>query len=319
MQTHSDASRAAYWQIVEALLGRSVGCVLSGWFVVTRVGFRHDLRVWDVMALRFGEGAAFLTPALLFGPPRLRVHAWPGGIILAALWGAPFIILVALGLRLTSATMASTVTPALMPVFAGLVAWGIFRQRPSRRHLCGYGMIAAGLFALVCAYFPGRRPLGHRRCRALVVAAVLWALYTLRLPRAGFTSLQAAAFICFWSAIALPATLSRTQPFEPVARVRRRARVSVDIPGHHDERGCALCVQPRRRLAWTSRGGRDHCSCAGHDDPLGNTSSRRMAIEGHRQPSFVSSRWELVSPPSRPTRITKREKANDPFLFSPDA
>jgi drug/metabolite transporter (DMT)-like permease len=34
-----------------------------------------------------------------------------------------------------------------------------------------------------------------------VTAAVLWALYTLRLPRTGVTALQAAALICFWSAI----------------------------------------------------------------------------------------------------------------------
>ena len=33
----------------------------SGWFVVTRLGFRHELRVWDIIALRFGEGAILLT------------------------------------------------------------------------------------------------------------------------------------------------------------------------------------------------------------------------------------------------------------------
>jgi hypothetical protein len=69
------------------------------------------------MALRFGEGAVFLTPVLLVGPLRLRVQAWPSGIILALLCGAPFVPLVGLGLQATSATMTSTVTPALMPVF----------------------------------------------------------------------------------------------------------------------------------------------------------------------------------------------------------
>ena len=47
-----------------AWAGLSVA-ILSGWFVVTRVGFRQALNVWDVTALRFGEGAILLTPRLL--------------------------------------------------------------------------------------------------------------------------------------------------------------------------------------------------------------------------------------------------------------
>jgi drug/metabolite transporter (DMT)-like permease len=88
-----------------------------------------------------------------------------------------------------------------MPVFAGVVAWTFLGERPSRRQLSGYGMIAAGLFALVGAYVRSEGRLDIGGAAALVTAAVLWAGYTLRLPRAGVTSLQAAALICFWSAI----------------------------------------------------------------------------------------------------------------------
>ena len=48
---------------------------IAGWSVrtfrlvlVMRLGLRHDLRVWDVFALRFGDGALLLTPALPLGP-----------------------------------------------------------------------------------------------------------------------------------------------------------------------------------------------------------------------------------------------------------
>lgn len=190
------------WRIARGVVWGSLAVVvLSGWFVVTRLGLRHDLRIWDVMALRFGEGALFLTPVLLVGPLRLRVQAWPGGIILALLWGALFTLLVGLSLQATSATMTSTVTPALMPVFAGFVAWTFFGERPIRRQLSGYAMIAAGLFALVYVYVQAEGRLDIGGAAALVTAAILWAVYTLRLPRAGATSLQAAALICFWSAI----------------------------------------------------------------------------------------------------------------------
>lgn len=147
------------------------------------------------------KGAALLTPALLIGPSRLRLDAWPRGIVLAALWGAPFIILVAIGLRLTSATLASSVAPALMPVFAGLIGWGFLSQVPHKRQLFGYGLIAAGLLALVYAYFRAEGGLDAVGIAALVVAALMWALYTLRLRRTALTSLQAASLICFWSAL----------------------------------------------------------------------------------------------------------------------
>src|ERR1700758_5081868 len=153
LPTRSICAVSDPWRMTRVVMwGGLAVVVLSGWFVVTRVGLRQDLRVWDVMALRFGEGALFLTPVLIIGPLRMRARAWPSGIILALLWGAPFILLVGLGLQATSATMTSTVTPALMPVFAGFVAWTFFGERPSRRQLSGYGMIAAGLFALVCVY-----------------------------------------------------------------------------------------------------------------------------------------------------------------------
>jgi drug/metabolite transporter (DMT)-like permease len=198
----SNSAASDPWRIAQGVIWGGVAVVvLSGWFVVTRLGLRQDLRVWDVMALRFGEGAVLLTPVLLVGPLRMRIQAWPSGIILAFLWGAPFILLVGLGLQATSATMTSAVTPALMPVFAGVVAWTFLGERPSRRQLSGYGMIAAGLFALVGAYVRAEGRLDIGGAVALVTAAVLWAGYTLRLPRAGVTSLQAAALICFWSAI----------------------------------------------------------------------------------------------------------------------
>jgi drug/metabolite transporter (DMT)-like permease len=199
---HPNSSGTDSWLTAQGIAWSGL-CVaiLSGWFVVTRLGLRHDLRVWDVIALRVGEGALLLTPPLMLGPSRLRFQAWPRGIVLAALWGAPFIILVAIGLQLTSATLASSVAPALMPVFAGLIGWGFLSEAVHKRQLLGYGLITAGLLALLFAYFRLEGDLDPIGVTALVVAALMWALYTLRLRRTAFTSLQAASLICFWSAL----------------------------------------------------------------------------------------------------------------------
>jgi len=175
--------------------------ILSGWFVVTRLGFRHELRVWDIVALRFGEGAVLLTPCLVVGKSRLPLRAWTRGIPLAILWGAPFIFLVGTGLRLPSATLASSIAPALMPAFSGAMAWLTFGEKPRPLQISGYALIAAGLVALVVAYvsLTGRPDTLGLVC--LVVAAAMLAAYALRLRGSDLSPLQATALICFWSAV----------------------------------------------------------------------------------------------------------------------
>jgi drug/metabolite transporter (DMT)-like permease len=202
LSTRSNSVSSGSWRTAQGVVWGSLAvAILSGWFVVTRLGLRQDLRVWDVIALRFGEGTVLLTPALLVGPLRLRFQAWSRGIVLAVLWGAPFILLVGLGLQATSATLTSSVTPALMSLFAGFIAWTFLAERPRRWQLCGYGLIVAGLLALVYDYVWEEGHLELGGVAALVTAAVMWALYVLRVRRTGLTSLQAAALICFWSAI----------------------------------------------------------------------------------------------------------------------
>jgi drug/metabolite transporter (DMT)-like permease len=202
LSARSNSLSSGSWRTTQGVVWGSLSvAVLSGWFVVTRLGLCQDLRVWDVIALRFGEGAVLLAPALLIGSLRLRFRAWSQGIVLAVLWGAPFILLVGLGLQATSATLTSSVTPALMPVFAGLIAWTFLAERPRRWQLCGYKLIVGGLLALVYGYIWAKCHLDVGGVAALVTAAAMWALYALRLRQTGLTSLQAAALICFWSAI----------------------------------------------------------------------------------------------------------------------
>jgi drug/metabolite transporter (DMT)-like permease len=196
------SSRSILWTLVPgfAWAGLSVA-ILSGWFVVTRVGFRHDLQVWDVIALRFGEGAILLTPTLLVGPSRLPMRAWTQGIALAILWGAPFILLVGIGLQLTSATLASSIAPALMPIFAGAIGWMMFGEPPQKLQIFGYILIAAGLLVLIYRYALTEGRPNAAGVLTLIIAAAMWATYTLRLRGSGLTPLQAAALICFWSAV----------------------------------------------------------------------------------------------------------------------
>lgn len=171
--------------------------IFSGWFVVTRLVITSDLGVWDVVALRFGGGALVLLPALLW--QCLPWRAWLRGLPLAALWGAPFVLLVAAGLRLTSAAHAASITPGLMPLFASAFGWVVLGKRPAAWCLVGHGLLLAGVAGLIWAGAEtGVSVLG---LLCLVGGAATWAAYTLLLGPSGFTSIQAAALVCVWSAV----------------------------------------------------------------------------------------------------------------------
>jgi hypothetical protein len=102
------------------------------WFVISRFSVTHELRIWDIMALRFGVGALMLAPTILRRGARLPATAWWEGLLFCLLWGLPFVLLVAVGLQRTSAAEAASIAPAAMPVFAGIMGWVVLGERQEK-------------------------------------------------------------------------------------------------------------------------------------------------------------------------------------------
>ena len=175
--------------------------IFSGWFVITRFSVTRELEIWDIMALRFGGSALVFAPMILRRGARLPAAAWREGLLFCFLWGLPFVLLVALGLRLTSAAQAASIAPAAMPVFAGIVGRIALGEPQGSARWLGYGAIVLGLICLIgagAALHGVPNPLG---LAALLGAALLWAVYTIVFRRSGLSAMQAAALICTWSAI----------------------------------------------------------------------------------------------------------------------
>lgn len=175
--------------------------IFAGWFVVTRFSVTRELRLWDVTALRFGIGAIILFPVLLKGERRLSAREWREGLLYACLWGLPFVLAVALGLQLTSAGRAAAIAPTLMPVFAAVFAWVFLKEKQGRARWCGYLAIVIGLVCMVAGGVAAHGSMNPMGLVALMTAAAMWAVYTLLFRRSALTPVQAAALICFWSAV----------------------------------------------------------------------------------------------------------------------
>ncbi|MHA6687534.1 DMT family transporter [Mesorhizobium sp. A556] len=197
-------TRLAQWLDRSRVIGLGWAAVsvaiFSGWFVVTRFSVTRELRIWDVTALRFGIGALLLAPALLRRGSRLSLSDWGEGLLFSLLWGMPFVLLVALGLKLTSAAEAASIAPTMMPIFAGVFAWAFLKERQGRVRWLGYATILAGLICLVAAGAAIHGSPSLAGIGALTAAGAMWALYTLLFRRSGLTPIQAASLICIWSA-----------------------------------------------------------------------------------------------------------------------
>jgi drug/metabolite transporter (DMT)-like permease len=175
--------------------------IFSGSCVNTRFGVTREFEIWDIMALRFGSGAPVFAPMILRRGARLPAAAWREGLLFCFLWRLPFVLLVALGLRLTSAAQAVSIAPAAMPVFAAIIGRTAVGEWQEGAHWLGYGAIVLGLICLV-----GRGAARHGLPNPFDLAALLgtalsWAVYTIVLRRSSLSAMQAAALICTWSDI----------------------------------------------------------------------------------------------------------------------
>lgn len=181
------------WAALEVL-------IFPVWFVITRFSVTRELRIWDITALRFGIGAVPQAPLLVQRHAILTRCAWGKGLVFAVLWSAPFVLLVALGLSLTSAAQVASIAPTLMPLFAGIFAWAFLGERQGGQRWAGYAAILAGWSLLMLTGAAAHGPPSLSGLAALAAAAAMWAVYALLFRRSGLTSIEAAALICFWSA-----------------------------------------------------------------------------------------------------------------------
>jgi drug/metabolite transporter (DMT)-like permease len=259
--------------------------IFSGWFVITRFSVTRELQIWDIMALRFGVGAFVLAPTILRRGARLPAAAWKEGLLFSLLWGLPFVLLVALGLRLTSAAEASSVAPAAMPGFAGGLGAVFLGDPQGKARWLGYGAIILGLICLLGSGAVIDETPNITGLAPLLGAALLWAVYTIAFRRSGLSPVQAAALICTWSAILF-------LPVYVLFGLRRLAQASLS----------ELAVQIVYQGVLMS------CLAVGAFNRAAHCSARRP-----RRPSLRSCRW---SPRSWRSRFSARYRSQPSGLRS---
>jgi len=202
-------------------MGTAAALIGGGWQVATRAATTGSqlapIAPADLVVLRYG------IPALLLAPVLWRVGlvpALPAGVSrwrLLWLWlgaGLPFGLVAMAGSRHAPAAHMGVLMAGATPLFATALAFLVWRERPGRLRGVGLVLMTAAVALLGgpsliqgFATTPGSETrLASDTWRGdllFLLAACLWAIYTLAFRRIGLGAWQAAACVNAWSAIAV--------------------------------------------------------------------------------------------------------------------
>ncbi len=181
-----------------ALFAFGAVLIWSFWPAWTRHGVIGHLSVDDIVLLRFGVGGLLFLPFLLAQARRIRPRAWAIGFGLAVCQGAPFVLLVATGLRFAPANHAAALTTGLSPLFAAVLGCVLFGETVTKQRAAGMVLILVGAFALA---YSGARPAGLGDM-LFVAAAAIVSIYLVFVARSGLSGFEAAAMVSVYSMVA---------------------------------------------------------------------------------------------------------------------
>lgn len=192
-----------------ALCGLGVASIWASWSAMTRFAVTTSFDPWDVALLRYGLAGLLLAPVIARrGIGRDRLGSL-GLVAIVAGAGAPYAFVAASALRLAPVAELSALNPGCIPLFVAALAFAFARERISFAQRAGLALIVVGAVLLVVASAvdTGSSWTTSRAFGAMLslLAALMWAVFTVVMRRTDLDPLHAAALVSVGSlAIYLP-------------------------------------------------------------------------------------------------------------------
>jgi drug/metabolite transporter (DMT)-like permease len=191
--------RNLFLGLFAALLAALIG---AAWQLASRHGVTTTLGPRDLAVLRYGVPAIVLLP-LLWRTGLLPDGVPPWRLTLLVLGGGlPFGLVVLAGAQWAPAAHIGVFMAGSVPLFTALGAALLGRERVTGLRLAGLGLVVAGMGVFSAGSFADL-PATWRGDLLFVLAAMLWAVYTLAFRSSGLTPWQGAAVVNAWSALLL--------------------------------------------------------------------------------------------------------------------
>jgi drug/metabolite transporter (DMT)-like permease len=191
-----------------AACGLAAALIWASWSAMTRFAVTTSFDPWDVALLRYGAAGVLLFPIVVRrGLARDRL-GWRGLAALVLGAGAPYALIAAAALRLAPAAELSALNPGCIPLFVAAIAWAFVRESISAAQRIGLALIVTGAALLIIANADTGESWSASRtfgAALALLAAFMWAVFTVVMRRADLDPLHAAALVSVGSlAIYLP-------------------------------------------------------------------------------------------------------------------
>lgn len=174
------------------------------WQVATRHGVTTTLHPLDLALLRYGVAAVLLLPTfvlLLRRAPDLLLRIRGSLLLMVLCAGLPFGLLAMAGATFAPVAHMGALMPGTIPLFTGLLAALVLRDRLSPARLAGFAVIAAGVALVAGKALMIRTDQAWIGDLLFLAAAAIWAVYTVAFQKSGLAPWQATATISVVSAV----------------------------------------------------------------------------------------------------------------------
>lgn len=177
--------------------------------VVSRQSNADGLTAADVTLLRFVTAAAILLPVALkrMKPFPVGALGWRRALILTALAGAPYSLVLVGGAAFAPALHSSIITPGLIPILTAALAWLVLGERAGRARLAGLALVLAGvaLFSWEALVSSPSREGAWIGDLLFCLTALMWSVFGLLARRWGADAIDVTIVTCLLSLLLLPA------------------------------------------------------------------------------------------------------------------
>jgi len=180
--------------------------IWSSYFVALRSGAQSQLTHFDMAVLRFILPALVLLPVLYRARSRILAtkKRYLFGIVSGA--GLPFYLLSVIASSKVQAVIGSLLIPGVTPIFVTMIAVIFYRESLSIKRFIGLLAVVVGVSLLVSAELGSENPqiIGPL---LYLLAAVLWAVYTISIRVSALSSLEVAAILNVSAALMIAISL----------------------------------------------------------------------------------------------------------------
>lgn len=196
--TASPTYNAKLIGVMAAIAASVIG---SAWQIASRHVLTTSLDPLSLAVLRY------CIPTLILLPLVFKTGLFPAGVskrnllLLVMGGGLPFVLVALNGARFAPVAHMGVLLAAVMPVFTAALARAIYKDKVTSTRLLGFALIGLGVAVL------GQRAIATMSLSTVagdalfLLAALMWAAYSITFRSSGLTPWQGVATVNAWSAL----------------------------------------------------------------------------------------------------------------------